>query len=276
MELQENYASFQKLDAEIVAIAQLERDPEMLGRIEKFVGNSFPIVADPEQQTRRPFKIFGIYLIDKEGVLRTYIPGTKEARPRLDLILSELGKLQGVEAPRVDFVEGKAVVAESADPSSSQWPVQSKEDVVRVRWMFSHDRVRPGDELRLAFLPKIAPGYHIYGPQDEVMKPFRVELTLPDGLSLDRPLAYPPPKSIRDEALGKLVTHYSSDIPMPVIRLKASEELSQGELRIQALVTYQACDESSCFPPATQTLTLTIPGDVPDARRGQVFGWQTW
>lgn len=51
----------------------------MLPRITEFVHNSFPIVADPEQITRDDFEIFYVYLIDKEGVLRTAIPGTKEA-----------------------------------------------------------------------------------------------------------------------------------------------------------------------------------------------------
>ena len=70
MELQNAYATFQELDAEIIAIAQEERDPSTLPRIKRFVHNSFPIVADPAHESWDVIKRYGIYLVDKKGIIR--------------------------------------------------------------------------------------------------------------------------------------------------------------------------------------------------------------
>ncbi len=273
MELQENYGAFQSLNAEIVSIAQLEKDPGMLGRIEEFVGNTFPIVADPDQVTRRAFKIFGVYLVDKEGILRKFIPGTKEARPRLDVILKELAELEGAEAPEAKLIEGKVIVDV---PGESMAKVGRGEDVVKARWMLSHDVVRAGDEFKVAFLPQIVAGYHVYGAADKTMTPFKVEVEVPKGVELADTIRYPRAKSHGDKSLGAEVTSYKKDVPISCLAFKASDDLEGEEVVIRAKVSYQACNDSMCFPPTTKTFVMTLPVASVDRRRGQVFGWQSW
>ncbi len=91
------------MDAEILAIAALEKDPAMLPRITNFVRNDFPLVCDPTGVAQKHFELFGVYIIDKKGVVQTYMPGTSRARARAPLseILQELAKVQGVKPPKL-------------------------------------------------------------------------------------------------------------------------------------------------------------------------------
>lgn len=275
MELQENYEVFQQLNAEIISIAQIERDPAMLPRISEFVHPSFPIVADPEQETREDFEIFSIYLIDKEGILQTYIPGVKEARPRLDMILEELAKIEGVDAPEVANVLGHPGV-DAPKTLTKERPKISPEDVIRVRWMWSHNMVRAKDRFKLAFISEIAPGYHVYGSDEKRMTPFKLDLDLPKGIELYKEYAYPQAAMVIDPILKIPFAMYENNIAMPVIHLRASEKIKPGNYIVKATLHYQACDDVNCLVPTKKTLELPLKVVPKDQARGTVAGHQIW
>lgn len=250
----------------------------MLPRITEFVHNSFPIIADPAQTTRSPFEIFGVYLIDKEGTIRTFLRGTKEARPRLDLILEELAKIEGVEPPRIVNAGGKFVVParREVQPGSDGASAGGDAEPLRVRWMWSHNQVRPGDTFKLAFMPKIARGFHVYAHNEERMSPFKVEFDWPEGIEIVRDVRYPGAEPRADPILKTHLAYHENDIALSALTLKASAELSAGDLTVTARIYYQACDESVCFPPAIQEITLPLKVVPQGKGRQQVFGWQTW
>lgn len=274
MELEENYEVFEALNAVIVSIAQIETDPAMLPRITEFVHNSFPIVADPEQETREAFDIFSVYLIDKEGILQTHIPGIKEARPRLDIILTELAKLEGVAPPEVEDATGRAVARMPG--AESQTKAISSAEAVGVRWMWSVDAVAPGDAFKLAFMVTIADGYHVYGNDEERMTPFALELELPKGVELARPIDYPHGEAKMDPILKIVLSAYEDVIPMPTIRLKASEDLAPGKLTATAKIHYQTCNETVCYPPTVKEIALPLNVVSLDIKREKVAGSDFW
>lgn len=274
MELERNYAAFEALDAEIVSIAQLEKDPAMLPRITEFVHNSFPIVADPEQITREPFEIFGIYLVDKEGVVRTYIPGTKEARPRLDIIITELAKLAGKEPPPFTADEGRVDTLGALETKSVG--TISPDQVLAQRWMWSHNRVRPGDDFKLAFMADIAPGYHVYGHQEARMTPFNLTLDLPEGITLVEPYKHPRSTAYQDPVLDQELYVYENVIAMPVIFLRAAEDLAPGAYSATATVKFQACNASVCHPPTEKVIELPLTVVGQDEPRLAVAGSDAW
>ncbi len=276
MELEENYPVFQDLNAEIISIAQIERDPEMLPRITEFVHNSFPIVADPDQITRDDFEIFSVYLIDREGIVRTHIPGDIDARPRLDIILRELAKLEGVDPPSFKNVLGHIEVdGVSSAPESTASSLRA-EDIINVRWMWSQNGVAPGDRFKLAFVTNITDGYHVYGPNEERMIPFRVDLDLPDGVQIVESYKYPKPEIKTDPFLKVDLTTYEEVVPMPVILLEVSEDLRPGEYIAKATVRYQACNDKVCHPPTTKVITLPLHVWTRDAERTEVAGSEEW
>lgn len=266
---------FEGLNAEIVSIAQLETDPAMLPRIKEFVHNSFPIVADPDQVTRELFDIFGVYLIDKKGILQTFLPGTKEARPRLDILLEELAKLEGVDPPLVEDASGHAV-ARMTNTYTPPARTLKAEDVLGIRWMWSHDKVAPKDRFKLAFVADIADGYHVYGSGEKRMKPFKIEFELPEGITLRKQFGYPKAESKMDPILKVELEAYDKVIAMPVIYFEVGEDASLGEYPITATVHYQACNESVCHPPFSKEITLPLQVVAADVEREGVAGHEMW
>ncbi|MHC5065246.1 MAG: protein-disulfide reductase DsbD domain-containing protein [Planctomycetota bacterium] len=269
MELQSNYESIKALDTEIIAVAQEETDPKTLAKIKDFVNNEFPVVADPERATWKTFSRYGIYLVDKEGVIRIAADGNKEARPRLDLVMEELAALEGGDAPEVQFGGVREANASGAKVSAA-------EDALGSRWMWSHNFVRPGDEFKLALLPMIADGYHVYASQESEMIPFRVEVELQAGVEMTAPVAYPRGRKYEDAVLEGTYSIYEGDIPMGALRFKLQEDVEPGELLVKVTLHFQACDDSSCFAPASKTISVPLTVKAKSERRQQVFGWNTW
>ncbi len=274
-----------------MAIAQLERDPAMLERIETYVGPGLHIVADPDQVTREHFEIFGAYVVARGGTLKRFVPGTKEARPRLDQVLGALADVAGVDPLPVDEVDGVLVArVPGADSDhghgagASGWTVAdvaagrlAPRDIVTARWMWSHDVVRPGDDFKLAVLPTILDGFHVYAPGGELTIPFSIALELPEGIEWSGAVGYPPADTVQhDELLQADIPVYDGDIPLGAFNLRAASDLPPGPLTLKVILRWQACDETSCLAPTTRTLELPLRVVPADRERGQVYGWEGW
>ncbi len=268
--MQNNYDLFQILNADVLYIAQLERDPSLLPRIKSFVQHEFPVVCDPKQISRKPFPIFNAYIIDKKGVMRTRIPGSLSARPSLDMILVELCKVEGV--PVVKPRKG----SEKKPLPPGQGDSVKAQDVLQALWMWSHDRIAPGDRFKLAFLPTLAPGFHVYAPQEKRMTAFKMELSLPPGVTLEKPIHFPKPDKHRDPFLEVDVLQYQKDIPISALIFKAGADLAEGNCVVKVSLSYQACNDVLCYPPTTKLVEIPIEVISQDKKRNQVAGWKTW
>ena len=268
--MQNNYDIFQALDTDILYVAQLERDPNLLPRIKSFVQHEFPVVCDPDQISRKPLPLFNAYIIDKTGVIRARVPGSLSARPSLDMILAELCRVVGAPPVKPRTSSDKRPVPQD------QSDTPKAEEVVQALWMWSHDRIAPGDSFKLAFLPTLAPGFHVYGPLEKRMTPFKLELDLPEGITLETPFRYPKSLKKRDPFLDVEVLQYEKDVPITALNLKASESLATTDCVVKVSVSYQACNEALCHPPTTKTLEIPIQVVPKDIKRNQVAGWKTW
>ena len=268
--MQNNYDLFQTLNAQVVYIAQLERDPSLLPRIKSFVQHEFPVVCDPNQISRKPLPIFNAYIVDKTGVIRSRVPGSLSARPSLEMILEELCRVEGVSPVKPRKGDQK----KSLPPGQSD--TTTAEEVMQLPWMWSHDRIAPGDTFKLAFLPTLASGFHVYAPQEKRMTPLSIELTLPQGITLDKPLRSPKPDKNRDPFLEVDVFQYEKDVPIAALNLKASESLQEGDCVVKISVSYQACNAVLCYPPTTKTIEIPIRVVPKETKRNQVSGWKTW
>lgn len=268
--MQNNYDLFQALNADILYIAQLERDVKLLKRIKDFVQHAFPVVCDPNQVSRKPFPLFNAYIIDKQGIIRTRVPGTLSARPSLAMILEALCKVEGVPAVKPRGRGDKGPL-----PQGPGETVRT-EDVLTVQWMCSHDRIAAGDSFKLAFLPVLAPGFHVYAPNERRMTAFAVELTLPPGIELKQPVQYPQARKKRDPFLKVDVLQYEGDIPMPALLFQATDALGAGSCVLKAKLSYQACNDVLCYPPTQKTVDMSLPVAARGSKRNQVAGWKNW
>jgi len=245
----------------------------MLPRITEFVHNDFPIVADPEQVTRKAFDIFQVFLIDKDGVMRTLLPGEKEARARLDVLIGELARLEGVEPPPFEWADENVVVAEDEAPAPAP---DRASDLLSVKWMWSHNRIWPGDAFKLAYVAEIPAGFHVYGANEFKMTPFRIEFDLPEGVSLREPVRYPKAQKKTDPFLNVPLDVYEDDIPMPLVYFEASKDLKPGEYTVKARMHFQGCNASVCLPPSVRELEMPLYVVEEGTRRGTVAGANDW
>ncbi len=274
--MQAHYELFKQLNTEVIFIAQLERDPSMLTRISGFVRNEFPIVCDPEQVSRKPYPLFSAYLIDKKGIIQTQVPGSINARPPLSMILKELAKIEGVDTPKLESASSISDSSEEKRESGSSSPTIDPADVLNAQWMWSHDRIAPGDEFKLAFLPVLAEGFHVYANTETKMFPLNIELKLPEEIQLSKPIEYPKPIFKSDPILEIQVAQYEKDIPLSAIQLKAGEKLPVGKVKVEIIVHYQACNDTICYPPTQKTFSLPLEIVGPKDPHRQVSGWKSW
>ncbi len=100
VQLQENYAKFQDLDAEILAVfREEEKGTEGLKLSQERVRASFPFLWDAEAKQTAAYSQqgFDTYLIDKRGIIRDRLKGIKVRRPTAEQILNALQKVSAVD-----------------------------------------------------------------------------------------------------------------------------------------------------------------------------------
>ncbi len=273
--MQNNYTVFEKLNTQILAVAQEERDPLTMKRVEAFVENRFPIVTDHKQVTVELIKRYGVYLVDQKGIIRTWFPGSIAARPRVDLLVKETARLEKVAPPKIVIKDGKVDIQKQGKAALKR-DASGKAQAITIRRLWSHNHIRPGDDFKLAFCPIIADGFHVYGSQEKKMTPFKVEFTFPEGIELKSEITYPRAKPVDDKALKMKLAVYEEAIPISTLELKAAETLAPGEIIVRAKITYQACDNEICLPPTELMETFTLKVVPKDQKRQQVYGWKTW
>jgi hypothetical protein len=128
---------------------------------------------------------------------------------------------------------------------------------VQFLFVASQKPVRPGDDLEFAVLADIAPGYHLYGPEEK--RPSRTEIDVLEARGLQWGITAFPPVIKRDLAgLGEYDL-YEGEI---AIRLPAKVNDSVGqdsEVYARIEVKYQVCTESACSPPTSTVMEIRIP-----------------
>ncbi len=256
------------MDTEILAIAQEESDAQELGRIETFVLNDYPLVADPEQKSVEVFKRYGAYVVNRAGVVCSYIPGRKSARPRLDMILKELKSLKSEEASS-DEAAGVRPASDAGASFLASMAGRAKPSPVKVRWMWSHDKVAPGDSFRLAILPMIAPGKRVLAPSKQGESLFQVTFGTPPSLELERPLESPIPP---EAAAGRPA--WSRAVPLPALRFKVSPDATPGKALVTATLHYRLASEPQKV--RNVSFSMTIPIVPKGTRTAQVIAWRRW
>lgn len=271
VEVQEHAARFADLGARVVAVCQKDTDSENLPRVENLVGPGIEVLADPDQVSLADLPLFGAYIVDPQGHVRVAFPGTKGARVRADRVLDELARLRGVSAPSVQSEPGAAERASDAEPGALRG-----EQALSIRWAFSHDRVRPGDVLRLFVLPQLVPGWAVSAGDGAGEHAFRVDVATPPGLVLQAPPALPAPGSV-PLADGTRAPAYTGDIPVAAMDfVAATSGLPLGQQSILVTLGYEPIVDGERRAPVERTYRLPIRFDGAGVPRGQLYGWESW
>jgi thiol:disulfide interchange protein len=134
---------------------------------------------------------------------------------------------------------------------------------------------RPGDSIRLAVRVTVPKPWHVnaHEPLDEFLIPTSVEVSPPDGFSFEGAV-YPEPHPFQFEWSEDEVLVYEGTFPIGVV-VAVGEDVAPGDYPVGMVLTYQACNDTQCAPPATlaveATVTVLEPGSAPEPRNDEVF-----
>lgn len=132
------------------------------------------------------------------------------------------------------------------------------EDLVQASILTSHDRFKPGAELRGVVVLDIKNGFHINSdsPDDPGLIPTKVEILGVTGLAVSRtiyPAALVRTFQFSEKALevyeGKTVIGFVAKLPASI---------KPGKSELSARIRFQACNDDTCFRPVTKTVKATI------------------
>ncbi len=119
------------------------------------------------------------------------------------------------------------------------------------------DKIRQGSQFKIALVVKIKEGYHIQAPKPpEGFIATTLTIEAPKGFSVLR-VWYPPTET--KELLGHKLPLYEGTQIFAAL-LRADKSVKVGRTTLTVKLRYQACDDKSCYPP--QTLTLTLPVEI--------------
>jgi len=142
-------------------------------------------------------------------------------------------------------------------------------DPVGVSASVSVERVRPGGEAIVAVVLDHDEGFHVYPNKPtipEEMGDFRaiattIEPSLPDGITPGR-IQWPEEHTVVVNYTGtpaELRVYEGRAVAYVPIRV--APDAAPGERRIELAVHYQTCNDFACFPPETETVSVTITID---------------
>jgi len=120
------------------------------------------------------------------------------------------------------------------------------------------DAVRSGTSIRLALDVELPEGLHVqsHEPRDPSLIPTVLTLTPPAGVTIAE-VVYPRAEDYRLAGSSQTLAVYGRRFVIGV-RLSVPSSAPPGEITVPARLRYQACDASSCFPPASETAQWTV------------------
>ncbi len=139
---------------------------------------------------------------------------------------------------------------------------------VSLELHLANDQATRGGDSALNAIATIEPGWHInaHEPNEPFLIPTELKLTLPPGISSGT-IRYPAPEKHSFQfAPGKeLLVHAGAAVISTTIQTPT--EFIGSKVRIEAVLRYQACNDTTCSPPASATaeILVTVGGTAPGA-----------
>ena len=118
---------------------------------------------------------------------------------------------------------------------------------------------RAGETVRLSLHVRLPEDVHVqaHEPRDPSLIPTVLTVEAPPGTTVEA-VVYPPPTDLtqagRREPLAVLGPDFVIDV-----RLSLADSAAAGDLAVPAVLRYQACNATVCFPPARAALTWQLP-----------------
>jgi DsbC/DsbD-like thiol-disulfide interchange protein len=115
--------------------------------------------------------------------------------------------------------------------------------------------VARGSSAKGSIVIDIPRGLHVNSnrPESEYAIPTTVRLTAPGARTAD--IRYPRGKNRKFEFSERLINVYEGRVKIP-FTLIVPQNFRGSQVRIRAVVRYQACTDEVCFPPRNRTVNI--------------------
>jgi hypothetical protein len=212
----------------------------------------YALMGDPESKIIRAY-----------GVLNAEATGMQKgfARPGYFYV-----DTQGVirekffEAKYRERLTGNSIIAKLFPELGEEVTDTVEAPHVQVRVEQSDRSGIPGTRVTLAAEVRLPPDLHVYAPGTQGYKPIRLVLDASPDVEL-KPAVYPPSKILYLAAIKERVPVFEGTFRIRQdIKVSSAAQFwgSIGQdgktLTISGKLEYQACDKTTCFPPATVPL----------------------
>jgi hypothetical protein len=254
VELQER---FQSLRRQGYGLAAISPDPvSILADFATRRGIAFPLLSDKGSNTIRAYRVLNATVAEDNPVFGIPFPGT--------LVLDRRGivRARSFEEAYQDR-DSIATVLLSLGERAGGKSAALKTPHVVVATELSDEVVTTGTVFSVVF--DVTPGrkVHVYAPGAKGYRPIAVSVDPLPGLTV-RPIRFPPSEDYHFKPLDEHVPVYQRPFrlvqELVIDASRAGQEVLKGvsTLTIRGRLEYQACDETTCFPPASLPMSWSV------------------
>lgn len=143
---------------------------------------------------------------------------------------------------------------------------QQSPKVVEARAILAANAVHAGSIAKAAVIGQVEHGFHInaHHPSLDYLIPTQLDLDRSRGLRVER-IIYPEGKLTKFPFSDTALSVYQGEVPIGIL-LRIPKSLSSKSISLKGKLTYQACNDHACLPPASVPLSLNLkvlPSSVP-------------
>ena len=140
---------------------------------------------------------------------------------------------------------------------SNPVPPQSAADV-NVSGSVAPDKVKKGRIVRASVVMDIPSGLHVQSnkPLDKFLVPTKLDVETPSGMQVG-PISYPRAVMRNLKFSKKSVAVYEGRATLR-FNITVPANYSGGSAEIKGKLRFQACNDESCFPPATREVKMWL------------------
>ena len=118
--------------------------------------------------------------------------------------------------------------------------------------------VAPGGETQLLLQVKLPTRVHVQSnkPKDPLFIPTELTVAAPKGVTVAS-VVFPPSEELTQAGLKEPLIVFGNEFTVRV-RVKVARDARPGPLAVPGKLRYQACDETTCYPPATADVSWAL------------------
>ncbi len=264
MELQQYAAQFRE---EGLGVAVITYDTvEILADFAKRRDITIPILADPESEVIREFRVLNVHVPEDHMAYGVPFPGT--------LIVDQTGlvKSKYFEDNYRDRVSTPTILLREFGSAAGTLETVVRTDHLEMKYYSSRDTVRPNLRFTLISDFMLQEKMHVYSPEVQNYIPIRFTIE-PSPYYTVHPAEYPPSETLYLPAIQEIVPvfqgRYQVRQDITTLGTDDLEAVLNGnhEIKIRGNFRYQACDDRICYLPKTIPLEWTLQVEPFDRQR---------